>query len=310
MTAAPPKLFISYSHDSEQHKDWVLSLATRLVANGVDVILDQWDLKLGQDLPRFMEQGLTDARRVLAICTDNYNQKANAGHGGVGYEKMILSAQLMQDISSDRIIPAVRSCSESNLTPIFLSSRVYVNFRDDLVFESRYAELLRDIHGQQVKPRPPIGQNPFSPERVATAPLISFGPERYVSPAIMGQVSFDYSNNNGRFIFGAGDMAFETAWSKGGPDLIHAYNDPPSIHAVTLASGAKEIIEIIDAASYDTSSRSRSPYLGEVVVWQNTAGYYLATKVVNINIRDSKGGSDILTLEYKIAPNKSPSFAQ
>ena len=42
-----PRVFVSYSHDSQAHKDWVLKLATRLLANGVEVILDQWDLRLG-----------------------------------------------------------------------------------------------------------------------------------------------------------------------------------------------------------------------------------------------------------------------
>ena len=66
-----PRLFISYSHDDQAHKDWVLNLATRLVNNGVDVILDQWNMALGGDLPRFMETGLVDADRVLAICSAN-----------------------------------------------------------------------------------------------------------------------------------------------------------------------------------------------------------------------------------------------
>ena len=38
--AAAPRVFVSYSHDSQDHKNWVLTLATRLVKNGVDVILD------------------------------------------------------------------------------------------------------------------------------------------------------------------------------------------------------------------------------------------------------------------------------
>src|SRR5947208_15393071 len=105
MTTPPPKVFLSYSHDSELHKDWVHTLATRLVANGVDVLLDQWDLTLGSDLARFMESGLTGADRVLAICTSQYVAKANAGRGGVGYEKMILTAKLMQNVTEDRIIP-------------------------------------------------------------------------------------------------------------------------------------------------------------------------------------------------------------
>ncbi len=232
MSLPAPKVFVSYSHDSDQHKDWVLSLATRLVANGVDVLLDQWDLTLGSDLPGFMEQGLSSAQRVLAICTEPYVQKANAGRGGVGYEKMILTAQLMQDITSDRIIPVIRGNSLTPPVPIVLSSRVYIDFRDDLTFEAKYAELILGIHGEQVKPRPPLGNNPFAASVPSIAPLVSFGPERYVSPAMSGTVSFDYSNNNGRFTFGAGDMAFETAWSRSGVNSIHAYTDPPSIRSV------------------------------------------------------------------------------
>ncbi|QDK35541.1 MULTISPECIES: toll/interleukin-1 receptor domain-containing protein [Sphingomonadaceae] len=52
-----PRLFISYSHDDQAHKDWVLMLATRLVANGVDVLLDQWDMRLGSDLSAVSTNG-------------------------------------------------------------------------------------------------------------------------------------------------------------------------------------------------------------------------------------------------------------
>lgn len=61
MEHTKPKLFISYSHDSEDHKAWVSKLATRLEQNGVHVIFDQWDITLGSDLTLFMEQGLTTA---------------------------------------------------------------------------------------------------------------------------------------------------------------------------------------------------------------------------------------------------------
>lgn len=49
-----PKVFISYSWDTEEehqdHKNWVCDLATKLRLHGVDVILDQLDLRLGYDL--------------------------------------------------------------------------------------------------------------------------------------------------------------------------------------------------------------------------------------------------------------------
>ena len=41
-----PKVFISYSWSSDE---LVLDLAKRLVAHGVDVVLDKWDLKEGND---------------------------------------------------------------------------------------------------------------------------------------------------------------------------------------------------------------------------------------------------------------------
>ena len=310
MTSAAPKVFVSYSHDSEAHKDWVLALATRLVANGVDVVLDQWDLRLGSDLPHFMEQGLSAAHRVLAVCTESYVVKANAGRGGVGYEKMILTAQLMQDVTSDRIVPVIRANSHAQPVPTFLSSRVFIDFRDDLAFEAKYAELIRDIHGQEVKPRPPLGRNPFTAEIAATAPIVSFGSERYVCPAMSGTVAFDYSNNNGRFIFGAGDMAFETAWSRGGSSSIHAYTDPPSIRSVAIAIGATAISQIEDATQYDPSSRVRSPHVGEILVWQNTAGYFLATKILSVQVRGAANSVDQVKLEYRIAPTKTATFAQ
>jgi len=307
--ANPPKVFFSYSHDSQAHKDWVLTLATRLVANGVEVVLDQWDLALGSDLPRFMESGLTVADRVIAVCSELYVERANAGQGGVGYEKMILTAQLMQNLTAGRIIPVIRGNTQPQPVPIFLSSKVYIDFRDDLAFEPRYAELLRDIHGMQVKPRPPLGPNPFTTLPTPTPPLVTFNPARYVSPAMSGTVTFDYSNNNGRYVLGAGDMAFETAWSGNGNTSIHAYNDPPSIRSVALALDAKEIADVTDASRYDTSSRIRSPKLSEIVIWQNTAGYYLATKVEKLQSRGHGRPADEITFSYVLAPGKSSNFA-
>ena len=303
-----PKVFVSYSHDDQEHKDWVLTLSTRLVANGVDVILDQWDLTLGGDLPRFMESGLTEADRVLAICTNAYVAKANAGKGGVGYEKMILTAQIMQDVTADRIIPVIRCNNLQIVVPTFLSSRVYIDFRDAANYEAKYSELVREIHGAKIKPRPPLGDNPFKDVPKVTPPQLSNCSERYVSPALSGVVTFDYSNNNGRYILGTGDMAFETAWSGASNTAIHAYTDPPSIRTVALAVGAKAIKDIEDGSIYDTSSRVRSPHLGEIVVWQNTAGYYAAVQIEKLMSRSHGSTNDEVTFLYAIQPNRTASF--
>ncbi|XHS79806.1 toll/interleukin-1 receptor domain-containing protein [Burkholderiaceae bacterium UC74_6] len=307
-----PRVFVSYSHDSPEHKNWVLTLSSRLTSNGVNVVLDQWDLGLGGDLPHFMETGLTASDRVLVVCTPAYVTKANKGDGGVGYEKMILTSQMLKTITEARVIPLVRASDESTKKiPFFLGTKLYVDFQDDAAYEARYAELLRDIHGMQVSPRPPLGPNPFeTPPPPVVNPRLEFSPERYTSPGLFGTITFDYSNNNGRFVVGAGDMTFETAWSRSGNHSIHTYNDPPSIRTVALAIGIEKIQDIVDATSYDTSSRAREPQLGEIVVWQNSAGYYLATKIEKVASRSHGFAQDELVFSYVIAPGKSTSFAK
>ena len=45
---APKKAFVSYSHDSDDHKAWVSNFSKKLRSSGIDVILDQWDLEFGE----------------------------------------------------------------------------------------------------------------------------------------------------------------------------------------------------------------------------------------------------------------------
>lgn len=160
MTA--PKVFISYSHDSQEHKLWVLELATRLRSCGVDAILDQWDLGPGGDLPHFMEQSLSSSARILMICTERYVQKANAGVGGVGYEKMIVTAELMRQIDSTRVIPIIRQ-QGTYFLPTFLSSKLYIDLSSQEQFETGFDQLLRDLLKAPLFVKPPLGVAPNLP---------------------------------------------------------------------------------------------------------------------------------------------------
>ncbi|NKU37684.1 TIR domain-containing protein [Rhodococcus hoagii] len=74
--------------------------------DGVDVTLDQWDLKAGLNLNLFMESGLTESDRVLVVSSSNYVTKANGRTGGAGFEGNILSADMFNGgLHKDRIIP-------------------------------------------------------------------------------------------------------------------------------------------------------------------------------------------------------------
>ena len=157
-----PRVFISYSHDSQAHKQWVLELATRLRNSGVDAILDQWELQPGDDLPHFMEANLAKADRVLMICTDRYVEKANSGSGGVGYEKMIVTADLLKRIDSNKVIPVIRQEGTHNV-PTFLRSKLFIDLSTEDQTEFSFDELLRTLHGAPLFKKPEIGNSPFKP---------------------------------------------------------------------------------------------------------------------------------------------------
>jgi len=159
---AEPKLFISYSHDSTSHKAWVLKLASDLRMKGIDVVLDQWDLAPGQDMSLFMQKAIADADRVLLVCSEKYVEKADTGSGGVGYERMIVTVEVVRAIDTIKFIPVIYGNASSKVTPTFLGPRLYIDFRDDLQYEAKLEDLSREIHGMPAAARPPLGPNPFS----------------------------------------------------------------------------------------------------------------------------------------------------
>ena len=305
-----PSVFVSYSHDSDDHMAWVLQLATRLRHNGVDTILDRWNLALGQDVAAFIERGLSKSNRVLCVCSEIYVRKANTKQGGVGYEKSIMTAEIMANLNTTWVIPVVRNNLARDLIPIFLGGSLYIDFRDDRKYEEKYEELLRSLLDEPALPVPPIGNNPFKVIREFSNHRFMPSIEKYLSPSPRGRVTFDYSNNNGRYCIGSGETMFEIRWSKSSDRNIQLLNDPPSIRTVAIAKDRNEIEEIVDARTYDGSSRIRRPKLGQVAVLQNENGYWAALKVLNIKDDTRSDDHDEVAFDYTIQTNGSPNFTR
>jgi tetratricopeptide (TPR) repeat protein len=70
-----PKVFISYSHDSLEHSDRVRELSDRLRADGIDCVLDQYEVSPPEGWPRWMDKQVRDANFVLMICTETYYRR-------------------------------------------------------------------------------------------------------------------------------------------------------------------------------------------------------------------------------------------
>lgn len=160
MTA--PKVFISYSHESTEHDEWVLGLAQSLRQHGVDASLDRWDLIPGSDMTVFMESRIRDSDYVVLVCTPMYATKSNVPLGGVGYERGIISAEMLQarDLRP-KFIPLLRRGDFNTALPTYLGSRYAIDHRDGTDPETALDELLRAIHRVDPTSKPPLGQSPF-----------------------------------------------------------------------------------------------------------------------------------------------------
>ena len=158
-----PKVFISYSWHPEENKIRVQRLAERLMQDGVNVILDIWDLKHGHDKYVFMEQMVKDPdiKKVLVICNEDYALKADARKGGVGTESTIMSGDIYSLAEQTKFIPILMEWKNGEAClPTFLKSRMYIDMSRNYIYELGYAQLLRDIYSKPLLRKPALGKMP------------------------------------------------------------------------------------------------------------------------------------------------------
>jgi hypothetical protein len=132
--ATRPKVSISYSWDSDQHRKWVLQLVEELRKYGIECVLDQKDLRGGDELPFVLEKWITKLKVTLVICTANYTRKANSRRsGGVGFETVVSTAKFIKLSHRGRanFIPIVRDNELREKLPRYLGDRMYVDMSGD-----------------------------------------------------------------------------------------------------------------------------------------------------------------------------------
>jgi hypothetical protein len=179
MATMAPKLFVSYSWSTPEHEAWVLSLATALRDDGVDVILDKWDLKEGHDAYKFMEQMVSnpDVRKVALVCDSKYVEKANNRKGGVGAEAQIISPEIYvkEDQSKFVAVVAERDTNGLPFLPTYYQSRIYIDLSENDLYAKNYEQLLRWIFDKSFYIKPELGTPPGflsdpTPSRLGTSP--------------------------------------------------------------------------------------------------------------------------------------------
>ncbi len=154
-----PKVFISYSHDSQEHKKRVLELANRLCREGIDCHIDQYEIAPPEGWPQWMEKQIAWADYVVVVCTETYERRFSGreepGKGlGAAWEGAIITQQLYDNAgNNDKFIPVHFSPGDAQHIPEPLrpTTRYHVETEDG------YESLYRHLTHQPPVVKPPLG---------------------------------------------------------------------------------------------------------------------------------------------------------
>lgn len=186
-----PRVFISYSWDSPEHKLWVKSFANELRKSGIDARLDAFRDE-SQSIDDFMMIELERADYVLAICTPQFKQKILDNAEGVstasGFE--IGTAAALRRLGGKDVIPVLREGEWADAAPSNLLSYRFYDFRDGAVGEE-FEQLKNRLFGYQEAPEelgtvegPPAAQDLPDIFESGSADVARSGPAASQQPAM------------------------------------------------------------------------------------------------------------------------------
>lgn len=145
-----PIVFISYSHDSDAHRERVLRLSERLRADGIETLLDRY-LDTGSPpggWPRWMMNGLDKATHVLCVCTEIYcrrflGQEVPDKGKGVDWEGALVT-QALYDARSrlNKFIPVLFETADEPHIPPPLRPQTHYLLDTEVGYQTLYDALL------------------------------------------------------------------------------------------------------------------------------------------------------------------------
>uniref|UniRef100_UPI000E23B40C toll/interleukin-1 receptor domain-containing protein n=1 Tax=Amycolatopsis circi TaxID=871959 RepID=UPI000E23B40C len=166
----PVRVFVSYSHDSAEHKQQVLSLCRLLRHLGVDIRVDEWDTDRRRDWYTWMTEQIEFADFIVVIASPGYREAADGlgppeRHRGVQTEAALLRDHLHSDRVGwlPKMLPVIlpgRSIAE---IPLFLQPFCADFYTIGQINLHGSEELLRVLTGQPGYVCPPLGPIPALP---------------------------------------------------------------------------------------------------------------------------------------------------
>jgi hypothetical protein len=96
-----PRVFVSCSHDSQEHNAAVAALANRLKEDGCTVVIDQDQKWVTEGWTVWMMNQIEQADFVLVVCTETYTRRAEGKEdppsgAGASWEGAIIRGDLYE----------------------------------------------------------------------------------------------------------------------------------------------------------------------------------------------------------------------
>lgn len=160
------KVFISYAHESDWHKEQVLALATFLRAEGVTVALDQWATDRRRDWNSWAILEMTEADFVLVVASERYRAVGDGNgpdgaHRGVTSEATLLRELVYGDRVAwlPKVLPVLLPGHGIDQIPLFLQPYTASRYPVPSFDQAGAGELLRVIRREPdagtARPSPP-----------------------------------------------------------------------------------------------------------------------------------------------------------
>lgn len=138
-------VFISYSHDSEAHREQVLGLSERLRRDGVVTLLDRYiNGTPSEGWPRWMLNQLDGADFVLVVCTPTYYRRFRGheepGKGkGVDWEGALITQEMYDARSKTlRFVPIFLTEADESCIPEPLRAQTHYTPTSPAQYDSLY----------------------------------------------------------------------------------------------------------------------------------------------------------------------------
>ncbi|MFE7028796.1 SEFIR domain-containing protein [Streptomyces sp. NPDC057621] len=169
-SARAPQVFVSYAHDSPEHKENVRAFCEFLVANSIDVQADVWNLDKRRDWPLWAIRVIPKADFVIVVASPECRRVGDGEvesheRRGLQSEMRVLLELHNADVGvwTDKILPVVLPGGSTSDIPLFLQPTGSDHY---LVtdFNTTGAEnLLRRLTNQPPYVRPALGPRPDLP---------------------------------------------------------------------------------------------------------------------------------------------------